>query len=126
MFACIVFQVFHHVFLVMSTSSDLGDGPPLDWMVVCNTCGDELEWFICCSDENENQGRWMVKCTKPDGGKNTHSKTMKRCQLFRFAYHRKDSPSSSPKATDSRHCKSPPRKLRPKVKCFIVGYSSHQ
>ncbi|KAG1722840.1 uncharacterized protein EDB91DRAFT_1273162 [Suillus paluster] len=86
----------HHVFLVMSTSSDLGDGPPPDWTVM------------------------ILQCTKPDGGKNMRSKTTKRCQLFRFAYRRKGSPSSSPKATDSRRRKSPPRKLRPKH-CHALG-----
>lgn len=134
--------MIHHITLAMSTTSDSGDGPLPDWMVVCDTCGDVLEWFMCRSEENGNQGRWMVKASlllsfsvfcsltddppvyKSDSGKSMCSKITQRCQFFCFAYRRKGSPSLSPKVAGSRRCKQLPRK--PKAKCIVIGCNSHR
>ncbi|KAG2029979.1 hypothetical protein BDR03DRAFT_1003676 [Suillus americanus] len=71
------------------------DGPCPEWIVNCGTCHRVLEWFVCKTSDNGNQGKWMVRCT--EGG----------CYFFRTAYGKNGTPLQSPELSQGES-QSPP------------------
>ncbi|KAG2125807.1 hypothetical protein DEU56DRAFT_983117 [Suillus clintonianus] len=88
------------------------DGPCPEWIVTCGTCHRVLEWFVCKTNDNGNQGKWMVRCVGGASG----------CFFFRTAYGKNGTPLQTPELSQGES-QSPPRKKRRrgKGKCRIRG-----
>ncbi|KAF8451066.1 hypothetical protein L210DRAFT_932653 [Boletus edulis BED1] len=86
-------QIPHSLLQRASTSSDaisLATIPflprviPGMYTILC--CGRKLEWIVCASEQNGNQGRWFSSCNNPPQGEHTE-----KCSHFSWG-----SPKSTP------------------------------
>ncbi|KAG1722147.1 hypothetical protein EDB19DRAFT_1916820 [Suillus lakei] len=86
------------------------DRPCPEWIVTCGTCHRVLEWFVCKTNDNVNQGKWMVRCV------------VDRCFFFHTAYGKNGTLLQSPELSQGE-LQSPPQKkhCRGKGKCRIRG-----
>ncbi|KAG1799889.1 uncharacterized protein HD556DRAFT_1305401 [Suillus plorans] len=86
------------------------DDPHPEWTVTCDTCHKTLEWFVCKTNTNGNQAKWMACCV------------VGKCYFFCSAYSQNGMPLHSPELPQG-DSQSPPWKKphRGKGKCRIHG-----